>query len=183
MIQAGTSSRSQAQPVVRISQNQLLRLVLPVPESAAGVVKPGKTVLVKVPSLDTTLTARVSRIADKVDTSTRTMHVEVDIPNGNGNLIPGMYAEVTVRLAGSSNALVVPTAAVKTTSNGNQEVAVVDSSGKIEIRTVKTGIESALLSEIVDGVKDGEMVVTGSHTQLVAGAKVNAKPEHVRGGQ
>jgi RND family efflux transporter MFP subunit len=183
MIQAGTSSRSQAQPVVRISQNQLLRLVLPVPESAAGSVKPGKSVDVKVPSLGISVSARVSRISDKVDTSTRTMHVEVDIPNGSGNLIPGMYAEVTLRLAGNSNALAVPTAAVKTTAKGDQEVVVVDSEGNVEIRKVKTGIETALSTEIVEGVKDGERVVTGSHTQLVAGAKVTAKPERVGASQ
>jgi RND family efflux transporter MFP subunit len=181
MIQAGTSSRSQTMPIVRISQNQLLRLVLPVPESAAGSVKPGKGVDVKVPSLDTTLSARVSRIADKVDTGTRTMHVEVDIPNGNGKLIPGMYAEVTVKLAERPNALGVPTAAIRTIAGGKQEVAVVDSSGVIEIRKVRTGLESDVAVEIVDGVKEGELVVVGSHSQMIPGSKVKAKIERAGG--
>jgi RND family efflux transporter MFP subunit len=181
MIQAGTSSRSQASPVVRISENQLLRLVLPVPESAAGSVKPGRSVDVKVPSLNTVLSARVSRIADKVDTSTRTMHVEVDIPNANGKLIPGMYAEVTVKLAESPNAVAVPTAAVRTTPSGKQEITVVDSNGAVEIRRVRTGLESALEVEILDGLKEGELVVVGSHSQLIPGSKVKAKIEHAEG--
>ena len=174
MIQAGTSSRSQATPVVRISQNHLLRLILPVPESAAGMVKPGRNVEVKVASLGTTHAARVSRISDKVDTTTRTMHVEVDVPNGDGKLIPGMYAEVTLELAASAEALVVPTQALKTATDGKRQIAVVSSDGVVEIRKVQTGLESATEVEVLNGVKEGELVVTGSHSQLVSGAKVKA---------
>jgi RND family efflux transporter MFP subunit len=181
MIQAGTSSRSAAMPVVRISENQLLRLVLPVPESAAGSVKPGTGVAVKVPSLNTTLSARVSRIADKVDTSTRTMHVEVDVQNGNGKLIPGMYAEVTLIMAESKNGLAVPTAAVKELADGHHEVMVVDSSGTVQVRKVAIGIETAQAVEIVSGVEEGEQVVTGSHSQLIAGSKVMPKMERAGG--
>jgi RND family efflux transporter MFP subunit len=177
MIQAGTSSRSQAMPVVRISQNQLLRLVLPVPESAAGAVKQGLPIDVKVPSLGTKLTSRVSRVADKVDTATRTMHVEVDVPNGNARLIPGMYAEVTLKLAASADALSVPTQAVRTSPDGKRQVFVVSPANTLEARKVETGLESAVSVEILSGVKEGEMVVTGSHAQLVAGAKVKPKLE------
>ena len=177
MIQAGTSSRSQATPVVRISQNHLLRLILPVPESAAGLVKPGRVVEVKVGALGTTRTARVSRISDKVDTTTRTMHVEVDVPNGDGKLIPGMYAEVTLKLAASAEALVVPTQALKTARDGKRQVAVVSSDGVVEIRTVQTGLESATEVEVLNGIKEGELVVTGSHNQIVSGVKVKALAE------
>lgn len=183
MIQAGTSSRSQALPIVRISENQLLRLVLPVPESDAGMVKPGRDVDVKVPSLDKVLKARVSRIADKVDTSTRTMHVEVDIPNANKALIPGMYAEVTVDLARDPTAIAVPVAALKSAADGRRSVTVVDPNGTVEIRNVDTGIESSQWVQIVHGVQEGERVVTGSHTQLVAGARVRAENEGAPGGK
>jgi len=174
MIQAGTSSRSQAMPIVRISENHLLRLVLPVPESAAGAVKAGRNVEIKIPSLNSLLSSRVSRIADKVDTSTRTMHVEVDVPNPNGKLIPGMYAEVTLKLAESPNALAVPTQAVKTASEGRREVLVVSPGGVIEVHKVKTGLESATAIEILQGLQEGEAVVVGSHSQLVNGTKVKA---------
>ena len=182
MIQAGTSSRSQAMPVVRISQNHLLRLVLPVPESAAGLVKPGREVEVRVPALTASLTARVSRIADKVDTTTRTMRVEVDVPNGNGKLIPGMYAEVTLKLTGKTDALTVPTQAVKTAADGKRQVAIVSPGGVVEIRQVQTGIESATAVEVIKGLGDGELVVVGSHSQLVSGVKVTPKVEHLGGG-
>lgn len=177
MIQAGTSSRSQATPVVRISQNQMLRLILPVPESVAGLVKPGREVQLKVPSLGTTRMARVSRIADKVDTTTRTMHVEVDVANSGNKLIPGMYAEVTLKLDNSAEALVVPTQALKTAADGTRQLALVGAGGVIEIRKVITGLESATAVEVLQGLEAGELVVIGSHSQLLNGTKVKAKVE------
>ena len=182
MIQAGTSSRSQAMPLVRISENHLLRLVLPVPESEAGLVKPGRNVDIKVPSLKSTLSARVSRISDKVDTTTRTMHVEVDVPNSNGKLIPGMYAEVTLKLAESRAALAVPTQSVKTAADGKREVVVIGPDGAVENRIIKTGLESATAMEVLEGLTEGELVVVGSHSQLVSGAKVKATVQQ-RGGR
>ncbi len=177
MIQAGTSSRSQATPVVRISQNHLLRLVLPVPESVAGLVKPGRTVELKVPSLGETRAARVSRISDKVDTATRTMHVEVDVPNADNKLIPGMYAEVTIKLDARAEALVVPTQALKTVADGTRQLAVVSGGGVVELRKVATGIETATAVEVLSGLEPGELVVVGSHSQLLNGTRVKAKVE------
>ena len=83
MIQAGTASQTQAMPVVRLSQNGLLRLHLPVPESAVPHVHLGEPVDVRVSALDRTFPGRVARFADKVDQSTRTMETEVDVPNPN----------------------------------------------------------------------------------------------------
>ena len=174
MIQAGTSSRSQVTPVVRVSQIHLLRLTLPIPESAAGMVKPGREVEVRVPSLGINRTARVSRISDKVDTTTRTMLAEVDVANADRKLIPGMYAEVTLKVGSSSGALVVPTQSLKTLADGKRQVAIVDANGVVALRTVKTGLETATQVEILDGVETGEQVVTGSHSQLLNGTKVKA---------
>src|SRR5579862_9136371 len=92
LIQAGTSS--QAMPVVRISENGLLRLALPVPESAVPLVHLGGSVNVRVSALDRTFLGRIARFADKVDESTRTMKTEVDVPNSSLLLVPGMFAEV-----------------------------------------------------------------------------------------
>ena len=73
MIQSGTASHSQAMPVVRLSQNNLLRLVLPVPESAAGLVRVGSVLEVRIPTLQRTFQGRVARTTDTVDTATRTL--------------------------------------------------------------------------------------------------------------
>src|SRR5262249_5935948 len=81
MIQAGTSSQTQAMPLVKLSQNSVLRLTIPVPESAVPQVHLGESVDVTVPALRKTFVGQVSRFADKLDEQTRTMHTEVDVKN------------------------------------------------------------------------------------------------------
>ncbi len=81
MIQAGTSSQTQTMPLVKLSENRLLRLVIPVPESAVPRVRLGAPVRRAVQSLKRTFPGKVARFADRLDTDTRTMRVEVDVPN------------------------------------------------------------------------------------------------------
>ena len=106
LIQAGTASQTQAMPVVRLSENGLLRLALPVPESAVPLVHLGEPVDVHVSALHRTFPGRVARFADKVDESTRTMKTEVDVPNPTLVLVPGMYAEVDL-ITGAAQARAV----------------------------------------------------------------------------
>ena len=112
MIQAGTASQSQAMPLVKLSENSLLRLILPVPESAVPTVHIGQQVEVRVPTLNRSFPGRVERFADKVSLATRTMDTEVDVPNPSLLLIPGMYAEVNLTLDQRKAVLAVPITAV-----------------------------------------------------------------------
>ena len=132
LIQAGTSSQTQAMPVVRLSQNNLLRLALPVPESAVPLIHLGEPVDVKVSALNRTFPGRVARFADKVDQSTRTMKTEVDVPNPALILIPGMYAEVDLITQQRKNVLTVPVEAVDGSGNAAR-VFTVQSSGAIQV--------------------------------------------------
>lgn len=174
MIQAGTASQSQAMPVVRLSQNNLLRLVLPVPESAVPLVHLGQAVDVRVPSLNRTFPGRVARFADKVQTATRTMDTEVDVPNPSLTLIPGMYAEVDLRVAERSNVLSVALDAVDR-SGSSARVFAVRAPGVIRIVPVNTGLETAQRVEIVSGLAEGDLVVVGRRAGLKAGDKVKTK--------
>ena len=126
MIQAGTASQTQAMPVVQLSQNNLLRLILPVPESSVGRVRVGETVDVRVPSLGRTFPGRVARFAEKMQPSTRTMDTEVDVPNPTLTLIPGMYAEVNLHIAESRGALAVPLDAVDRSTSAARVYVVAD---------------------------------------------------------
>jgi len=174
MIQAGVASQSQAMPVVRLSQNSLLRLVLAVPESAAGLIRPGTAVMVRVPSLNKEFPGRVSRTSDRVSTATRTMHTEVDVPNPGRQLIPGMFAEVTVRLESHPHALAVPLSVLEGEEDG-RTVVTVNREGTVEIKHVKTGIESAALVEITEGLREGDLVVLGARGQVKPGQRVRTK--------
>ena len=172
MIQAGTASQSQAMPLVRLSSNSRLRLVLPVPESAVPLIKTGQMVDVLVPVLGRSFPGRIARAADKVMTATRTMDTEVDVANPNLTLVPGMYAQVDLGLDRRAAAIAVPIAA-KSTENDHIVVFVVNAKKEIEIRRVDLGLETADLVEIRSGLTEGEMVVIGSRGGLKDGQRVD----------
>jgi RND family efflux transporter MFP subunit len=174
MIQAGTSSTTQALPLVRIAQDDHLRLVIPAPESVVPKIKTGGTVDVHVPSLDRTIAGRISRSASEVDPATRTMHVEVDVPNPDRRLVPGMYAEAVIVLDRVDDAVAVPTVAIDRANDGTS-VLVVNASHALERRPVTLGLETADAVEVTKGLSPGDLVVTGTRSQLRAGETVDAK--------
>ena len=92
-MQSGTNSSTQALPLVRLSQDDMFRLVIPVPESYVKFVRVNDPVQVRVSSLDKVLPGKVTRLSLDVTADTRTMLTEVDVPNTSHVLIPGLYAE------------------------------------------------------------------------------------------
>ncbi len=171
MIQAGIASQTQAMPVVRLSQNNLLRLLLPVPESAVRDIRLGEPVEVHVSALNRSFIGKVARFNHKVSTATRTMETEVDVPNPKFMLIPGMYADVDLQLESKSNVLSIPISAVDLTST-DRHVYRVDAAGTVEIVPVKLGIESSMRIQILSGLKEGDLVVIGGRAGLKRGDKV-----------
>jgi RND family efflux transporter MFP subunit len=176
MIQAGTSSSSQAMPLVRLSQNSLLRLILPVPESAVPTVHLGQQVDVRVPTLKRSFPGKVERFSDKLSLATRTMDTEVDVTNPSLVIIPGMYAEVDLSLDSRHGVLVVPVPAVDVGSDESSgKVAVVTPENHIEIRKVQLGLQTSTRVEIRSGLKEGDLVVVGSRSGLQPGQEVKPK--------
>jgi RND family efflux transporter MFP subunit len=175
LIQAGTASQSQAMPVVRLSENGLLRLALPVPESAVPLIHLGEPVDVRVSALHRSFPGRVARFSDKVEEATRTMKTEVDVPNPTLVLVPGMYAEVDLVTEERKHVLTVPVEAVDG-SGSSARVFTVQPSGIIQIVPVSLGIETARQIEIRSGdLKEGDDVVVGSRAGLKDGNKVQPK--------
>ncbi|MGA2579107.1 MAG: efflux RND transporter periplasmic adaptor subunit [Bryobacteraceae bacterium] len=174
MIQAGTASQTQAMPIVQLSQNNLLRLILPVPESAVSRVHVGETVEVRVSSLGRNFPGRVARFSGDIQQSTRTMDTEVDVPNAALTLIPGMYAEVNLRVDERPNALSVPLDAVDRNGTSTR-VYTVTASGVIHIVPVTLGLENDRLVEVRSGLRDGDIVVVGRRTGLTDGQQVQVK--------
>ncbi len=107
LVQAGTSNSS-GLPVVTVAQVNILRLRIPVPESIAAKVKIGDSADVRVQATGEHFTGKVARFTDALDPSTRTMQVEIDVPNSNYHLQPGMYADVTLLAGQQANALTIP---------------------------------------------------------------------------
>jgi RND family efflux transporter MFP subunit len=174
LMQAGTNSSTQATPLVRLSQDDLFRLVIPVPESYVHDIHIGDPVSVNVPSLNRTFPGKVARFSVDVREDTRTMHTEVDVPNPGRILLPGLYAEATITLEKKDNAIAVPLQALDQES-GNTTVDVVDASGKIESRKVVLGIQTATDAEVISGLQEGEMAVVSDRSGLKAGQPVQPK--------
>jgi RND family efflux transporter MFP subunit len=165
-------------PIVRLSQNDRLRLVIPVPESAVPRIHVGNEVAVAVQSLHRTVMGTVARFSDRLDTDTRTMHVEVNVSNPKLELVPGMYADATLVLDAAKDALVAPVQAIDRTEKGARVLVVTGdgrSAGKIEERNVALGLEADDRIEVTRGVKAGDLVVVGSRAQLKPGAVVMPK--------
>lgn len=175
MIQAGISSQTQAMPVVRLAQNNVLRLVLPVPVNAVADIRDGQAVDVEVTNTGRRLQGKIARYADSVQMATRTMNTEVDIPNPDGSLVPGMYAEVHLHLANHPAALSVPIDAVDGLGTSMQQAYVVRD-GVVHLVTVQVGLQTANRVEILSGLKNGDKVIVGRHTGLSDGERVDAQP-------
>ena len=172
LVQAGTNSSTQAMPIVRLSQDDLFRLVIPIPESYVRYIRIGDPVNVHVPSLNRTFPGKVARFSVDVRADTRTMHTEVDVPNPERLLMPGLYAEAEVGLDQKDNVPTVPLQAL--THEGNQAtVLVVDRNGEVEPRTVQVGLQTTSDAEILSGLNEGEQVVVSDRSGLKPGQKVN----------
>jgi RND family efflux transporter MFP subunit len=170
MIQAGTSSQTQSMPIVKLSATDRLRLTIAVPESAVALVRVGAPVDVRVDAVKRTFGGTVARFAGKVNPDTRTMETEVDVPNPDLTLVPGMYAYVSMALAGAKGVLAVPVQAIDRVED-KTTLLVVDHD-RVERRDVAVGIETPDRVEITRGLNDGDLVVVGNRSQLRPGTAV-----------
>ena len=174
LIAAGTSSSTQAIPVVRLAETSKLRLVLPVPESVAGQIHLGDPVKVRVQALDQEIEGRVSRFADSLDRQTRTMETEIDFDNRAGRLIPGMYTEARLSLREKKNALTIPLEAIS--RNGEEAtVLAVNAEDIVEERKVRLGVEDSTRIEVLSGLNEGERVIIGNRGEYHNGEKIKPK--------
>ncbi len=172
LMQAGINSSTQAMPLVKLSEEDRFRLVIPVPESYVGYVKIGDPVSVQVPALNKSFPGNVARFAPDVHDATRTMHTEVDVPNPKGVLIPGVYAEATLTLNQNANALTIPTSAVQR-EDRRASVYVVDANNVVQVRPVQLGIEGEGDIGVLSGLSEGDEVVAGDRSSLKPGQHVH----------
>jgi RND family efflux transporter MFP subunit len=173
LVQAGTSNTS-GLPVVTVAQVNILRLRVPVPESLAPKVKVGDVADVHVQATGEHFTGKVTRFTDALDPSTRTMQVEIDVPNPNYHLQPGMYADVRLDANSRPDALTVPVEAIQRNEN-KTTVLVVDPDNRVQAREVQVGVQSSNNVEILAGLSQGERVIVGNLGAYQPGEVVTPK--------
>jgi len=174
LMQGGTGSSTQAIPLVKLSEDGLFRLVIPVPEAYVRYIRVGDPVDVRVPSLGRTFPGKVARFSVDVQENTRTMHTEVDVANPKRVLLPGLYAEADLQLDRRDNIPSVPVQALNHEGD-KTTVLVVSADGRLEQRAVQVGLQTSSDAEIVSGLSEGEQVVISDRGSLKPGQKVHAQ--------
>jgi RND family efflux transporter MFP subunit len=173
LIQGGTNSNDQALPIVRLSQSNLLRLRIPVPEDNVKYVHPGDQLQVRVDAIGRSFTGKIVRFTREVNFETRSMETEVDVENKDLSIAPGMYANTMLQLAHVTNVLTIPVEAL--VLNGQREtVYVLDKGNRIHIRNVTVGLQGSKLAEITSGLNSGDRVVIGGQDKYQENEEVNA---------
>jgi membrane fusion protein (multidrug efflux system) len=160
-------------PVMDIVDTRVLQLTASVPIEFVSQVRVGLPVTLQVAQLDSTrVTGRISRINPTADDATRQVRIYVDIPNGAGRLMGGLFASGRVLLREVADAVVVPRSAVRLEGEARTPVVYVIAAGKVSRRVVGLGIsdEEQGLVQLTSGVQPGEVVVVGPAEGLSDGA-------------
>jgi RND family efflux transporter MFP subunit len=156
----------------RIAQLGTLRTYVNVPQDNANSVHTGQPALLALSNFPgRRFSGKVARTSNSLDPSSRTLLVEVDVPNSDGALFPGMYADVDLSAARPSPPLLVPAGALIIRANGAQ-VAQVDADGIVHLRKITAGRDYGDRVEIVQGVEEGATIVTAPGDAAQEGAKI-----------
>ncbi len=171
LIQSGRDSNDQALPIVKVSQISLLRLRMPVPEDAVKYIRVGDEMQIRVDALGRSFTGKIARFTRSVNFETRTMETEVDVPNQDLSIEPGMYANTELQLGHAQNVLTIPVEAL-VLRDGKEMVYVVDGENRIRPRQVQLGLEGSKLAEVKSGLHEGERVILGGQAKYQPGELV-----------
>lgn len=166
LINNGTSSE-----LFHMESLQTLRVYTNVPQAYA----PDVTVGMKIPLTflerpGRAYTGTLVRTADAVDPVSRTLLIEVDVNNHNGELLPGSMAEVHIKAPGGAQSYIVPAAAVIFPHEGPRVATVVDST--IHLAPVTIGLDDGAHIEILSGLKPSDLVIQDTPSSLIDGEKV-----------
>jgi RND family efflux transporter MFP subunit len=163
----------------RISQTDTVRTYITVPSTYATSIRPGLEAQVDVQGLaGRHFTGRVVRTSASLDASTRTLLAEVDIPNRDFAILPGMYAQVSLRFPLVSPPIMVPPSALVIRSSGPQVMVVEggnaaqNGTGTVHLRSVQVGRDYGSTVEVLDGLIDGATIVTNPSADIGDGTRV-----------
>ena len=171
-----TADATSGTAMFSLVHSDVIRVWVYVPQDDAFGVKPGIEAVIRVPAMpDLTFDGKVTRIADALQPGTRTLLTEVDIPNPDGALQPGVYCTVELKIPRKSPALIVPASAIIFNQNGMQ-VAVVEN-GIAHLRKIAITTDYGTEVEVSEGVKDGDQVALQPPVNLADGDKVQIIPE------
>jgi RND family efflux transporter MFP subunit len=172
-VDVGTLINTGNTMLFRIAQTNLLRTYLNVPQANADDVHVGQTASLATPELpERKFSGAVTRTANALDPASRTLLVEVQVPNPEGKLLPGMYVEVDLHLPRKDPPLLLPSDTLSVRPEGTM-VAVVDSNNTVHFQRVVLGRDYGSDIEILSGLSAGQQVIANPNDSVQEGVKVH----------
>jgi RND family efflux transporter MFP subunit len=177
LVTAGSGSGTSA--LYRVARNEPMRVFVNVPQSAADDLLSGnaRASIAVGGAASRHYEGNVSRTSQAINPQSRTLRAEVDIPNADSRLVPGMYVEVSFTL---KNPIGVQVPAAALSFRPKPQVAIIDDKNVVEFRDVKIGVDDGDVVQIESGLKEGDKVVLNISSQIASGMKVDAQELGVR---
>jgi RND family efflux transporter MFP subunit len=160
----------------RIAQTGTLRTYVNVPQANASFIRPGQPARLSVSNLPgRSFPGTVARTANALDPASRTMLVEIQVPNADGALLPGMYAQVDLSSARTSAPLLIPGDALLVRADGTQ-VAVVRPDHTVHLQKIEIGRDYGDRLEVLSGIHQGDLIIPNPGDLAREGVKVEPVP-------
>jgi Cu(I)/Ag(I) efflux system membrane fusion protein len=158
----------------RLADIALVWVLADVPERDLALVAPGQPAVVRVRGLpDRSFQGRVGLLYPQINMETRTARLRIELPNPDGALLPGMYAEAEIATGGEAAVIAVPDSAV--IDSGTRQLVLLDrGEGRFEPRPVRPGRRGGGFTEIREGVAEGDRVVVAANFLIDAESNLRA---------
>jgi RND family efflux transporter MFP subunit len=176
LVQADAITGTLSSPLFTLMQSDTLRIQIYVPQDEAFGLSPGVDAVIRVPELPSRdFPGKVMRIADALQPVTRTLLTEIDVPNPDHALSPGVYCNVELKIPRKTPSLVPPSEAIIFNAKG-LSVAVVED-GTAHVHNINVVRDFGTTVEVNSGVKDGDQVILTPPVDLADGQKVSVRPK------
>ncbi len=175
LVQNATNSQTSALPVLTVSQNERLRVFVYLDQRAAGSVRIGDPVEIRVPEHPGVIrNGKLTRLSRELDVKSKTMLAEIDLDNAKGEIIPGSFVLVSLQLS-TPSLVEIPFEALVFRGT-DPFVAVVDSEMRVKYRPVKIADQDGQKAQLLDGLSEGELVALNLGESISEGDKVQPVP-------
>lgn len=173
-VDVGALANSGTTLLFRIAQTGVLRTYVNVPQTYASSIRPGEAAIVTVSNLPgRQFKGQVARSASALDPSSRTLLVEIRVPNADNALLPGMYAQVELTDVRADPPLLVPSDAMIVRADGAQ-IAVVRRDGTVHLQKIEVGRDYGDRLEVLKGLREGDTIISDPGDTAREGVKVDA---------
>lgn len=164
-------------PILRIVSLGNMYLEAEVPEKNIGTIKKGSDVIVNFPVLGETLNTKVTQVSNYINPENRSFNIQIAVPNKNGNIKPNLSSKIQIKDYTNTKAITVPTSIISENADGEQYLYIAQNPDKdgnaIAKRViVKVGLSQGELVEIIDGIKDGDLIISEGARSVKDGQKV-----------